>query len=119
MAAAVAGLRGVGEAWRTLVSSCDWLKSGAGVVVVLLALRRPCPLSSSESRNKTLFFLREEGVLVASVEALGEGEESSVVDEPLVLPSVEVAASGVVDEAVAFSLLLHKVGFIDHSFTDN
>ena len=89
------------------------LKSGAGVVVVLLALSRPCTLASSESRIKTLFFLSGEEVLVASVEApLGEGEESSVVDdeggeEALVLRSVEVdAASGVVDEAGAFSLLL-------------
>ena len=87
--------------------------AGAGVVVVLLALSRPCTLARNSSRIKTLFFLVEE--VLDSVEELGEGEDTSVVDgeedeegggEPAELPSVEVAASVVVDEAGAFSLLL-------------
>ena len=88
------------------------------VVVVLLALMRPCTLARNSSRIKTLFFL---GPLwdpswdPFSVEALGDGEEASVVeaevddeggDDAVEIPSVEVDTSGVADEAVAFSLLL-------------
>ena len=103
-----------------LVSSWDLLKSGAGVVVVvvLLALMRPCTLARNSSRIKTLFFLGPlwDPSWDPSVEALGDGEEASVVeaevddeggDDAVVIPSVEVDTSGVADEAVAaFSLLL-------------
>jgi len=90
--------------------------------VVLLALMRPCTLARNSSLIKTLFFL---GPLWnpswdPSVEALGDGEEASVVevevddeggDDAVVIPSVEVDTSGVADEAVAFSLLLMTVLF--------
>ena len=79
--------------------------------MVLLARRRPCTRASSESRIRTRFFLFREGALEASVDGeLGEGEVSSEVDvkEALVLCSVDVEATDVVEAAVAFSLLLQE-----------